>query len=272
MRTRGILTFAVGIEYARMAYALYLGTLQFGTEVGFIACVSGREEAEYLRARGVPYEVIPAGTKDQPFWFEQCARDLTPFDLTLKMDADCIIPRGCNLHSVFDMIDERRMVNGVPYTLEGTPAGVSPYRKQDEERGLPPVYSTMFGFSIGTMSSLFFSHVKTFYRLWGSDYLPMTKDLPLTTDSVYSMAWLATKPMGCALHGAPFHHMKPGTMGWDNIPDNWSTVMPNHIDQEGRMFVSGTRVGLPCHYQDKTFMTDANLKQLEEVYVSNIFV
>lgn len=260
MRSFGILTFAFGLDYARHAYGLALSAKVH--KVPTCVVTSPNDLAyPYLLNKGVQLQAVTRTAHD-PFWYEQFAYDNTPFEVTLKMDADCLIPADANMKLVRDLIERHNIINGIPHTLTHTPVYDTPYRDREKSWGLPTVYSTMFGFTRCTEAHLFYEHVKTFCTHWGSDVLPMTKDVPLTTDSLYSMAWAACHSPSSALMGLPFHHMKPGTMDWGAVREDWTREVPYHI-KGSRVYVGGHCVSLPIHYQDKLFMNDNVINELE---------
>lgn len=268
MRSRGVLTFAIGEAYTRAAHGLYLSTL-LQKDVGFVAIVKpdAREDIAYLTKNNVPYtELSNRHEVKGRFWFEQAAFKVSPFQLTLKMDADCLLPNGSSLNYAFMRILEQGLVNGSPHTLLGNKFSPTAYRSGENERGLPSVYSTMFGFDKSKESKQFFQVLKSVYKNWDTDALQVSKGIELTTDSAYSIAWSICNPNNDAVSGGiPFHHMKPSALGWTDTSDAWTSSVPHHIDDAGRVFVAGIRVGLPMHYFDKRFLSKAYLDQLKEL-------
>lgn len=269
MKTKGILTFAIGQDYAKYAVGLFYSAKAQGVQCSVVT--DGGPADEVLLQHGVDKVLrAPRPVADEPaFWYEQFAYDLTPFDVTLKMDADCIIPKGADMQRVFDKIEQCQLLNGVPHTLEGKDAKTLQYRHAESAKGMPSVYSTMFGFSKVTEAHLFYQHIKMLWREW--DNYAWIKDIPKTTDALYSVAWAASHTPSACLHMLPFHHMKPATMGWpDHQREDWTTSLPFHVDPEGRLYVRGMRVGLPTHYFDKGFMTDQLIQHLKDVYVRSL--
>jgi hypothetical protein len=263
MRRDGILVFAIGAEYARFAYGLYLSAKAQDVEVA-IAVDEGAKP--YLRDKGLtPIEVPVPNKLVHPFWYEQFAYDLTPFDTTLKMDADCVLHAGVNMTHIFDRI-RQGMCTGIPYDLQGDLRLETAYRQYEDSVGLPTVYSTMFGFNKNNEAYLFYQHIKMFVRHWGSHYLPMTVGKQMTTDTLYSMAWLACHSERSVLGGLPFHHVKSATMNWpNNQREDWTQDTPHHLDDDGRLYINGIAVFAPCHYYDKNFMSTAMIARLERL-------
>jgi hypothetical protein len=268
MRSFGILTFAFGEAYARHAYGLHLSAKAQG--VGVTVVTTQWDPAmRYLADRGVLVKLIPEKDK-HPFWYEQFAYDESPYSVTLKMDADCFIPKGADMRAIRNMIEQHQVVNGVPYTLQHEPLHSTAYRQQEVAMGLPTVYSTMFGFVKGSEAHLFYQHIKAFCHHWGSQHLPMTVGVKLTTDTLYSMAWAACHNASAALIGLPFHHMKPATMGWGaEAREDWTREIPYQV-RGTSVFVGGQSVCLPIHYQDKNFLNDAIIKELEGEHVRHL--
>lgn len=269
MRSFGILTFAFGLDYARHAYALFLSARAHGVKV--TAATTRIDVAvQYLVDRGVPVQLVEPVGGAHPFWYEQFAYDIAPFDLTLKMDADCMIPRDADMELVRTLIARHQVINGVPHTLTHEPVHSTVYREREVSWGLPTVYSTMFGFARCNEAHLFYQNIKAFCAHWDTDVLPMTKGVPMTTDTLYSMAWAACHNASSALMGLPFHHMKPGTMGWGmGIREDWTREVPYHV-KGSRVFVGGQCVSLPIHYQDKNFLSDMLIQELEGASVRSV--
>lgn len=284
MRSFGILTFAFGLNYAKHAYGLALSARAHGVQVA-VATKMGDPACAYLNEKGVQTLLLTAppmgqrrGQDREPAgqWFhsafahEQFAYDVSPFDLTLKMDADCLIPRDADMELIRTLIVRHQVVNGVPHTLTHEPVYSTEYREREVSWGLPTVYSTMFGFTRCAEAHLFYQHIKAFCAHWDTDALPMTKGIPMTTDTLYSMAWAACHNLSSALMGLPFHHMKPATVGWGpGVREDWTREVPYHV-KGSRVYVGGQCVCLPMHYQDKNFMSDDVIKELEAASVRSI--
>lgn len=261
MRSFGILTFAFGLDYARHAYGLALSARVHGVQVA-VATRMSDPACAYLNEKGVQTLLLTVAPMD-PFGYEQFAYDVSPFDLTLKMDADCLIPRDANMELIRALIARHQVVNGVPHTLTHEPVHSTVYREREVSWGLPTVYSTMFGFTRCAEAHLFYQHIKAFVEHWDTEALPMTKGVPMTTDTLYSMAWAACHNQSSALMGLPFHHMKPATIGWGTgVREDWTREVPYHI-KGSRVYVGGQCVSLPIHYQDKNFLNDDVIKELE---------
>lgn len=258
MRTTGILTFALGKGYAVCAAHLFRSARMSGTDV--CICVPDTDVASQktLQDMNVPFVPFKDSGLDKTnkFWFETLAYDLTPFDVTLKMDSDCFIPYGCNLDRYFERTEKSGVLNGSPTDLEGKPVLSSPYRDWETKNGLPEIYSTMFGFIKSEDTKKFFEAVKGVYYNWNS--IEKTGTWTCTTDTAYSWAWAQTFTSASALSGLPFHHMKPGTMGWgSNFREDWTKSIPHSVDPTSRVWVGGRRVSLPIHYVDKNFIQSA---------------
>jgi hypothetical protein len=267
MRSFGILTFAFGEAYARHAYALYLSAREHKVPVTIVT--ADFPAVNWLMERGV-VPVLTANKGQHPFWYEQLAYDLSPYDVTLKMDADCFIPAGADMRAIKNMIEQHQVVNGVPHTLQHELLHSTAYRQQEMAMGLPTVYSTMFGFVKGSEAHLFYQHIKMFCYHWGSQHLPMTVGVKMTTDTLYSMAWAACHNASAALVGLPFHHMKPATMGWGkDTREDWTREIPYQV-RGTNVFIGGQSVCLPIHYQDKNFLSEAILQELEGAHVRHL--
>jgi hypothetical protein len=251
MPTAGILTFAKGDQYARLAYLLHLSCKRLGVPVA--VCVDAQEDVilDRLAVSGVmtvPYDssILPSEGK---YTFEGLAHKLTPFDLTIKTDADVVFPPETDFGTIWDRVDKYDLVPGVPYTFEHLPVSWSPYREKEDAEGLAQVYSTMFGFKKDSeIASDFYDCVFDKFR----------EQPTLETDNVYSWAYSSVRkvtvdtPLHLHYH-IPFHHCKAGTLAWPDTRDDWTNEVVAQVDKTGSIYVAGKKVVLPMHYVDKSF-------------------
>lgn len=184
-----------------------------------------------------------------PFEFERYALELSPYQVTIKTDADVLIPR--TWQGLPPWVAELPFVSGIPVTFAGAHVRSSPYRTAWTAKGLPEVHTAICTFTkCADTTSLFNTIGTVFDTFYASDLC--TLDVAPSTDLVYSIAW-AVHGQEVGL-GVPFHHMKRATSGQTIGGDKWVDQIAALEDAQGHLYLNGVRVDLPFHYYDKRFV------------------
>lgn len=256
----GILTFATGVEYQKQAFCLALTAKKV---LGLPTTVAV-DEIEYAPLY-VAANVVVLPRSYAGFQNEKLAYEVSPYDITYKMDADMLIPTGAEFYHP----SHTHLASGVACSLNGTPNNSVAYRKTESQLGLPTIYSALFSFDRSTESETFWSEVGRVFKDWYSlkmfrllrqAGLPDT--LPPTTDSVLSVVWYHL--MGTIrVDGNRFVHMKPALHGW--VHENWVDQKHFVFDSAGRVFVDGVRISTAFHYYDKSLVTENLLRKVRNV-------
>lgn len=256
----GILTFATGANYQQQAFCLALTAKKV---LGLPTTVAV-DEIEYAPLY-VAANVVKLPRSYAGFQNEKLAYEVSPYDITYKMDADMLIPAGTEFYHPSHL----HMASGVACSLNGEPNSSVAYRKVESALGLPTIYSALFSFDRSAESEEFWERVKHAFQNWYSlkmfrllrqAGLPDT--LPPTTDSVMSVAWYHL--MGSnRVDGNRFIHMKPAFHGWNS--DNWVSEKHFVFDSAGRVFVDGIRVSTAFHYYDKSLVTENLTRKVRNV-------
>jgi hypothetical protein len=246
----GGLTFALGQDLYQDMAALQAETfahhgLSFATVV---------EEGSSLSValQASPSKIIRVKHRPRvPFDFEAVAFDLSPFDITIKTDADLLLPRGWQ--GLPDWVQHTNIVSAQPITIHGHRVRASPYRKKWTSLGLPEVHSAFFLFDRSQTSQKFFFEVKRIFSTY-RDISICDVEPKASTDLVYSLAWANVKgqDLGSTL---PFVHMKPGTSGFSCHYENWSPYLVYMNDAEGS-YINGLQIIHPFHYYEKSFVKE----------------
>lgn len=258
MRTDiGGLTFAFGWQYQRMAYALALSLKKQGLPLTVVVPVTELDNVGGLERVA---HVVPLAGEFNKFEYEIYAYKLSPYDLTIKFDADMLVPAETYLWQAISRLDHFELLSGNACDLLGTTNSATIYRRVEAEHDLPTVYSACFGFKKGKLAQLFFEKVEEYFSKWYA--MPLAEKLPPTTDTIYSLAWKVLELQHLAT-GLPFVHMKPGIAG-SSVPYNWTRHIPYVLDDRGRLRVNSHPIRLPFHYFDKEFMSDQMIARLEQ--------
>jgi len=244
----GGLTFAFGAGYRKMAFlqaqSFELHGLPFAVVVEKGCTSLGDLDWNSVRNTQV---VELMHEVHSPFEFERYAYELSPFEVTIKTDADLILPPGwLGLPQWTGSLD---LVSGIPISIQGIEIPSSPYRRAWSAHGLPEVHSAFFLFRKSDRAQAFFHSVG---KRFDTFYSTTTRELATpSTDLIYSLAWVDV--VGIELGpGLPFLHMKFGTSGLDSYRDDWVSHV-NLMEDSAGIYINGTQLVHPVHYYDKTF-------------------
>ncbi len=237
----GILCFALGEQYQRMAAMQAISWRRVGLPT---TVVTTEPVPAWLSS--VANIVVYTKKIRVPFAYEADAYDLSPYDVTLKTDADLIAPPDVQVDlSLLDGV-----MTGLPVTVTNAPILSSPYRKHwSKQISLPEIYSAFFAFSKGDTAKAFFNNVRQVFTNFFLSNLSHLDKVP-STDLAYSVAW--ARMWGTDRRSyLPFIHMKPGITGLDH-PDSWTDTLPVTYDTSG-LYLGGLKILRPFHYYDKRF-------------------
>lgn len=242
----GALTFAFGEPRYQLMAALQADSWRYHE----IPCtvVVDRKPLPFLVDSGANIVLLDQHIT-MPFEFERYALDLSPYQLTIKTDADVMIPR--TWRGLPPWAHELSFVSGIPVTFAGAPVRSSPYRKAWTAQGLPEVHTAICTFTKCAETTALFGIIGNVFDTFYTSDLCNFDRVP-STDLVYSIAY-ALQGEGVGL-GIPFHHMKRGTSGATRGSDNWINQISVTEDLGGNLYLNGLRVDLPFHYYDKRFV------------------
>lgn len=256
--TQGILTFAVGLEYQKMAYCQALTAKK---NLGLPMTVVIKEgEQVYEKLLDVA-TVLLTDLKPEAFQYESLALILTDYDITYKTDADVLFPRGSFLYHNPAL----PCTSGVACNVLGAVNDTVAYRPVESNLGLPTIYSACFSFDKRMPKATeFYKQVKELFEKWYSLKLwdNTERMLPPTTDSIYSLAWAKVFGMS-RVDGNQFIHAKPILNDWVN--PEWTRECAFMVDDQCRLFIDGVRLTKPFHYYDKSLITEEFIERLEDV-------
>lgn len=193
------------------------------------------------------------------------AYKLTPFDETIKLESDMIIP--ASIDHWWDIVAVRDIcftAKVCSYKEKETTA--RHYRALFDTNELPDFYAGLYYFKKNDAAAEFFSLVEHVFKNWQYVKKNILKgaDLePLTTDVAFAFAARLYGEDRCFVPGSipMFTHMKSAIQGWDeNIL--WMDYLHYQLDQKN-LTVGFQRQRLPFHYHHKNFPTPEIIKHYE---------
>jgi len=125
---------------------------------------------------------------------------LTPYDRTIKLEADMYIPRDISYW--WDILENRDLnICTTIRNFKGDISGELSYRKTFVESGLPQTYNAITYFRKSPLAEEFYRYVKDIFQHW-DEYRPLLKystEDRATTDVVYALAAIAVGVEHCTL-------------------------------------------------------------------------
>ena len=280
--SRGFFTIAQGASYQRMAYALAL-SLKISQPEGLNNLsigVSADEMDDVLwKYREVFDQVIEipwgdhAKTSDWKLENEWKAINMTPYDETIKLDADMLFPS--DISQWWKVLEESDGVFATtPRTYRGEIITNDHYRKTFTENNLPNIYTAMFYFKKNKVNHELFKLAEDIFNNWESYFyeflLPEHRPRIVSTDVVFA---LAAKIMDYEqLNQFPntivptFVHMKSLLQGWPNdqfMIEDWTKMIPSYFNRDGTLKIGNYTQTLPFHYHVKDFVSDKMIATME---------
>ena len=280
--SRGYFTIAQGTEYQRLAYALAL-SLKISQPAEFSNLSIGvtRDEIKLVdpKFREVFDEVVEIPWNDhaeKSSWKlenEWKAIHMTPYDETIKLDADMLFPTD-----VSQWWSALQLSDGVfctsPKTYRGETITSDFYRKTYTESELPNVYTAMFYFKKNDVNfelfklaeDIFNNWERYFYEFLGAEHRPKF----VSTDVVFA---IAAKIMNYSQFNMTPHidipqfvHMKSQLQGWNNdqfMIEDWTKMITTRFTSNADLYIGNFKQSLPFHYHVKTFVTDKMIATME---------
>lgn len=280
--SRGYFTIAQGPAYIRMAYAMALSLkLSQPEELSKLSIGVTEDEKDSIPAKYLEVfdtvQVIPwkdhAKDSDWKLENEWKAIYMTPYDETVKLDADMIFPSD-----ISHWWDYMGQTDGVfatrPRTHNGNVITSDYYRRTFTESKLPNVYTAFFYFKKNGINhdlfrlaeDIFNNWERYFYEFLGTEHRPKL----VSTDVVFALAAkildydsVNTIPN---LDVPTFVHMKSRLQDWPQnefMSEDWTTLTPHYFNRDCQLRVGNYIQTLPFHYHVKTFMTDDKIQKME---------
>jgi hypothetical protein len=280
--SKGFFTIAQGKTYQRLAYALALSLKLSQKEHSKLSIGVSKEEISKMpkKYKEVFDEVveIPWGdhAKDSQWKLENewKAIFMSPYDETIKLDADMFFPQ--DIGGWWHVLEQSEGVFATEVrTYTGDKVTSDFYRKTFTKSNLPNIYTAFFYFKkTKTNFDLFklAGHIFDNWERYFYEFLdPEDRPTIVSTDVVFA---LAAKIMDYQdLNRFPttdvptFVHMKSQLQGWPvngPITENWPKMITTSFNKTCELKVGNYLQVYPFHYYIKDFMTDRMIKQMED--------
>lgn len=275
--TRGFLTFAQNnndTNYLEMAY-LQAMSIKITNKINQYAVVVDDLTLQAVtdQHRNVFDHVIlvPFGDdaknsqwKMQNEWKAMIA---SPFDETIKLEADMIVP--VSIDHWWDILNTKDIcftTRVASYNEKIATTRV--YRKVFDDNQLLDVYAGLYYFKKTPAAADFFAHAETIFKNWAyvkTNILKNAELEPASTDLVFALAARLHGEDQCYLPSTVpmFTHMKGAIQGW---PSNavWTEYLHHQFDQ-ANLTVGFQRQRWPFHYHYKNFPTPDIIKHYEQL-------
>lgn len=279
--SKGFFTIAQGEKYQRLAYAMALSLklsqkehsgLSIGVTKKELKKVPKKYKAVFDQVVEIPWD-DHAKNSEWKLENEWKAIHMTPYDETIKLDADMFFPR--DISGWWTALERSEGVFATKaHTYSGELITSDFYRKTFTESKLPNIYTAMFYFKktevnyelFRTAEFVFNNWERCFYEFLGSEHRPTY----FSTDVAFA---IAAKIMDYEQYnqlphtGVPtFVHMKSQLQGWiDNeyMKEDWTKMIPYSFNNDCDLKLGNYLQTLPVHYHVKEFMTDKMIEQME---------
>lgn len=281
--SRGYFTIAQGAAYQRMAYAAALSLkltqpaelskLSIGVTSDEIKSVHPKYREVFDEVIEIPWE-DHAKNSEWKLENEWKVIHMTPYDETIKLDADMIFP--ADISGWWDYLS---MSDGVfatsPRTYRGDVITNDYYRKTFTESGLPNVYTAFFYFKKNDINFELFKWAEFIFNNWERMFYeflePDNRPKIVSTDVVFA---LAAKIMDYEQYNAnpnvdvpTFVHMKSRLQGWPEdqfMIEDWTKMIPYYFNRDCTLKIGNYAQTLPLHYHVKDFVDDRMLTLMEK--------
>lgn len=280
--TRGYFTIAQGEAYQRLAYAcaLSLKISQRGPSKMSIGVTEDEIKKIPRKYKDIFDEVIEIPWEDHAKnseWKlenEWKAIYMTPYDETIKLDADMLFP-GDISHWWDHLAESDGVFCTKPSTYRGDIITSDYYRKTFTESNLPNVYSAFFYFKKNDLNFEFFKLSEFIFNNWERCFYeflePEHRPKFVSTDVVFA---IAAKILDYESYnklpesGIPtFVHMKSRLQGWPDdqfMNEDWTKIVPSFFNHDCALKIGNYAQHLPLHYHSKHFVTDRMISLMEK--------
>lgn len=275
--SKGFFTIAQGEQYHRLAYALALSLKLSQKEYGRLSVGMTADEIEklpkkYLEVFDEVVEIPDGDDATNSTWKlenEWKAIDMSPYDETIKLDADMFFPEDISAWwDYFHHLDAYFVTK--PVTYRGDIIASDYYRKTFTESGLPNIYTAFFYFKKNPKTHELFDLAKLIFQNWEQffyEYLkPEHRPTFVSTDVVFALASKLLDYIGNhSIHIPTFVHMKTKLQNWPEKfeNENWTELIPTYFNNSCQLRIGNYLQNRPVHYHVKDFMTDKKIEKME---------
>lgn len=267
---QGYITFALGKDYAKLAYAQAL-SIKSTQKINNYAVVTDKETAtEFEKFSKIFDHVITIDYTPVDWDMSQHWRIfyLTPWRETVMLDADMIFTKSVDHWWDALRLKEICLTKNVKDFRETTITSRN-HRKLFDENLLPDVYAGFVYFRYTHIAMEFFLLIKEITEKWdwiANDHLIKNEDKRVRLDELFS---IATRIFGIQNVTLPisiptFIHGKGGLWGLSE-QQPWYEQLFTELNEEN-LLIGHYPQRLPFHYHHKEWITEDVIKQLERNY------
>lgn len=270
-RKRGFLTFAQNNDtddYLKLAYATALSIRATQTEGAYLSVAITPKTKIPKHYRKVFDEIIDIPWVDEAKnsqWKlenEWKAWDTTPYEETIKLDADMIFTGDIKEWWPLMATQDVMMCNTVE-TYRGDVITSDFYRKVWTANDLPNIYTGMMYFKANEKAKELFYMAQHIFHNWQRYFElflePVTRPKFVSTDVVFA---LAAKILGEDEYTSPlpvprFVHMKSRLQGWPEPlqeDEDWTKHVSVTLTDDLTLKIGRQKQTLPFHYHRKNFV------------------
>jgi hypothetical protein len=257
-------------DYIKQAYALALSLHKFnsGQKISLITNDVVPEEYKSVFDKIIP---IPWGDLAENERWKINNRwkvyHVTPYTETIVMDVDMLV-LDCIEHW-WDYLKQYNLfftTNVKTYRQDDITS--TAYRTTFTTNNLPNFYSGIYYFKKSKVSEEFFELLEQIMKHWEVFYKQFLKTNTPSHCSVDVSAALAAKILGIEKDVTDnndiinFIHMKPALQYWEVIPDKWTQMIYNDMDNNGKVHIGPFIQKGVLHYVEDEFLTDNILMRL----------
>lgn len=279
--SKGFLVFAQNnnkVDYVKLAYALALSikhTQKSWNNISVAVTPGTRVPEKYKKVFDkiieIPWE-DDASTSEWKLENEWKAYHITPYEETIKLEADMILPEDIThwwkILSTREIVVTSNIIN-----IQNQPTKSLVYRPGFKENGVEPLYSAFMYFKKSTLGLDFFKMAEIITWNWETfywKYMPEKSPKIYSTDTTYSLAAKLLDEVENIkspwVEWPAFVHAKTGLTDWNkNIQnENWDEITPFSITPKLECFIGPYRMFYPVHYHLKHVMKDEYISFYEE--------
>jgi hypothetical protein len=281
--SKGYFTIAQGEKYQRMAYALALSLkisqpselskLSIGVTTEELQTVNPKYKEVFDNVIEIPWD-DHAKNSTWKLENEWKAIHMTPYDETVKLDADMIFPT--DISSWWKVLELSEGVFATDaMTFRGQKITSDICRRTFTANNLPNVYTAFFYFKKTPANFELFKLAEDIFYNWETYFFnflePERRPAFVSTDVVFA---LAAKILDyTSLNRTPyldtptFVHMKSRLQGFPDdffMNEDWTKMAPYYFTKDCELIIENHRQILPFHYYVKEFMTDEMITKMEK--------
>lgn len=192
--------------------------------------------------------------------------DLSPFDVTIKVESDLLFTRSI-IHWL-KLLDKQDIVLSTGCkTYQGHASTSRHYRKLFDDNNLPDVYNGLMMFNKSAEAKEFFDLAKSIRANWTdiSQQLKQCNESVPSTDVLYALTASLYGVEKCTVPTADFFnfvHMKPYVQNYTpGVP--WHEMLMNEFDGD-MLRINNVNQYYPVHYFEKDFASDELIEYYEQ--------